>query len=273
MTMRMRTTAVVVVILGLGLAGAASAQSGDAEWLAQCKEQRGDQARHCEVRPVTLTPGGSLHVDVRPNGGVQVTGWDQAAITGSARIQAQADTEAEAREVAAGVAIDTGGGALKATGPDKSDGRSWSVSFVLSAPRRLDLEIDAVNGPVAIAGISGQIRATTTNGPMSLKDIGGDVRVRTTNGPLKVALSGSAWDGEGLDAETRNGPVSIAVPDGYSAQLEVRTVNGPLRLGIPVTIQGDLPGGRVRSIDAPIGSGGARIRAVTTNGPVSVEKR
>jgi hypothetical protein len=40
-----------------------------------------------------------------------------------------------------------------------------------------------------------------------------------------------------------------------------------------IPTQGEIPGGRVRSIDAPIGSGGARIRAVTTNGPLSIEKR
>jgi hypothetical protein len=42
---------------------------------------------------------------------------------------------------------------------------------------------------------------------------------------------------------------------------------------IPVTAQGELPVGRVRSIKAPIGAGGAPIRVATTNGPLSIEKR
>jgi hypothetical protein len=272
--MRTRWMLAATLVTSLWLAGSvAVAQQGDADWLAQCKEQHDGQFRHCEVRPVNLPGGGPLHVDVRPNGGAQVTGWDQTTIQGSARIQVQADNEAEARGIAGRIVIAVGSGTIRADGPKTSDGRSWSVSFVLSAPRRTDLEIDAVNGPIGIAGISGQIKATTTNGPMSLTDLGGEVTARTTNGPLKIALTGTFWEGAGLDAETRNGPVSIAVPDGYSAQLDVGTVNGPLRLGIPVTVQGELPGKRTRSVKAPIGSGGAPIRAVTTNGPVSIERR
>jgi len=262
------------MVAGVWLAGASAyAQTSDADWLAQCREQRNSQARHCEVRPINLAWGGMVHVDARPNGGVQVTGSDQATVVGSARIQVQAETEAEARGIAAGIIIDTSTGALRANGPRTSDGRSWSVSFVLSAPHRTDVQIDAVNGPVAIRAVSGRIRATTTNGPMSLRELGGDVQVRTTNGPLDIVLGGTSWEGAGLDAETQNGPLRIAVPDGYSAQLETRTVNGPFSIGIPITIQGDLPVGRTRSINAPIGSGGAPIRAVTTNGPVTIDKR
>lgn len=272
--MRTTWTLAATLVAGVWLAGnAANAQKSDADWLAQCKEQDGDRYRYCEVRPVTVPVTGALRVDARPNGGVQVTGRDQANVAGSARIQIQADNEADARAIAGQIVIGTGSGALRADGPKSSDGRSWSVSFVLSAPRHIDLVIDALNGPVGIAGVTGQIKATTTNGPMSLSDLGGNVHARTTNGPLNISLAGTSWTGEGLDAETRNGPVSVTVPDGYSAQLEASTVNGPLHLGIPVTIQGELPAGRNRSIKAPIGSGGAPIRAVTTNGPVSINKR
>jgi hypothetical protein len=256
------------------LAGASAyAQTSDAEWLAQCRQQRTEQFRHCEVRPITMAATGAIQVDARPNGGVRMTGWDQATIAGSARVQVQAGSQAEALGIAGAIAVAAGGGTLRADGPKTGDGQSWSVSFVLSVPRRTDAEIDSINGPVAISGISGRIRATTTNGPISLEELGGDVRVRATNGPLNIVLSGSSWDGVGLDAETLNGPVKIAVPDGYSAQLRTGTVNGPLHLGIPITLQGEIRGGRIKSIDAAIGAGGAPIRAVTTNGPASVEKR
>ena len=272
--MGIRRTLAVTIVAGLWLAGStATAQQSDADWLARCNQQDNGQFRQCEVRPVKMAGGGPLHVDARPNGGVQVTGWDRGTIEGSARIQAQAGSQSDAVDIAGHIVIDVSGGVVRADGPKSGNGQSWSVSFVLSAPRQTDLEIDAVNGPVAIAGVNGQIRASTVNGPMALTDLGGDVRARTTNGPLTIALGGSFWEGRGLDAETRNGPLSIAVPDGYSANLETGTVNGPFRLGIPVTLQGELPAGRARSINVPIGSGGAPVRAVTTNGPASVVKR
>jgi DUF4097 and DUF4098 domain-containing protein YvlB len=256
------------------LAGSSAvAQKSDADWLAQCREQSSERYRHCEVRHVALPGGGPLRIDVRPNGGAQVTGWDQSTIAGSARIQVQADSESEAKALAGQIVVGGTSGVLRADGPESSEGRSWSVNFVLSAPRHTDLEIEAINGPIGITGISGQMTATTTNGPISLVEVGGNVRARATNGPLSIVLTGTSWDGEGLDAETRNGPVSVAVPEGYSAELDARTVNGPFRLGIPVTVQGELPVGRVRSVKAPIGAGGAPIRVATTNGPLSIEKR
>jgi hypothetical protein len=256
------------------LAGSSAlAQKSDADWLAQCREQSSERYRHCEVRPVALPGGGPVRIDVRPNGGAQVSGWDRATVAGSARIQVQADSEADAVAIAGQIVVSGTSGVLRADGPESGEGRSWSVSFVLSAPRHTDLAIEAVNGPIGVTGISGQITATTTNGPISLVEVGGSVRARATNGPLSIVLTGTSWEGEGLDAETRNGPVSVAVPDGYSAELDARTVNGPFRIGIPVTVQGELPGGRVRSIKAPIGAGGAPIRVATTNGPLSIEKR
>jgi hypothetical protein len=272
--MRTRWIFAALIVTTSGLAGShALAQKSDADWLAQCKEQSSGRFRHCEVRPVALPGGGPLRIDVRPNGGAQVSGWAQANVAGSARIQVQADSEAEARGIAGQIVVGGTSGTLRADGPMSGDGQSWSVSFVLSAPRHTDLEIDAVNGPIGITGISGRITATTTNGPISLGELGGNVRARTTNGPLSIVLTGTSWEGEGLDAETRNGPVSVAVPDGYSAELDARTVNGPFRLGIPVTAQGELTGGRVRSIKAPIGAGGAPIRVATTNGPLSIAHR
>jgi hypothetical protein len=262
-----------MVVAGAMLAGSALyAQQSDEAWLANCREQR-DQPRYCEVRPVSLPAAAALAVDARPNGGVQVLGGDQAGITGSVRIQAQADTEAEAQQIAGAVRVDTTGGTLRAEGPANGNGRNWSASFVLSVPRRLDLDVNAMNGPVAVEGVSGQLRLTTVNGPMSLRDLGGDVRARSSNGPLEIVLGGAFWDGAGLDAQTNNGPLRMQVPDGYSAQIDAGTVNGRLAVGVPVTVQGQLPAGRARTLTGILGAGGPVIRAHTTNGPVAIDKR
>src|SRR5690606_23477122 len=94
-------------------------------------------------------------------------------------------------------------------------------------------------------------------------------RARTQNGPLTVRLTGSTWSGAGLDAEASNGPVTLYVPDGYSANLETGTINGPLSSDVPLTITRL---GRRSHIDTVLGSGGPRVRVVTTNGPVSIRR-
>jgi hypothetical protein len=259
--------AMLVSFMGIG--GSAFAQQSDAEWLAQCRSQQSGQSRYCEVRPVSWPAGGPIRVDARPNGGIEMTGWDKATVAGSARIQAQGQTDIEAREVASQIVVNTGGGTLKADGPK---GGSWSVSFVLSAPRQSDLELATTNGPITINTVSGRIEANAVNGPVALHELGGDVRVRTANGPITVALGGDSWQGAGLDVEAQNGPIKVQIPDGYSAQLDMGTTNGPIHSSIPVSVQSPFPGIK-KSIAATLGAGGAPIRAHTQNGPLTVEKR
>jgi hypothetical protein len=91
------------------------------------------------------------------------------------------------------------------------------------------------------------------------------------NGPLSVGLGGSRWEGAGLDAETVNGPVVLAIPEGYSARLETGTVNGPMSVDFPLTVTFQ---GRWRDrLNTTLGDGGAPVRVVTTNGPLVIKRR
>src|SRR5512135_2470393 len=116
-----RVVAPAFVIALVASAGLATAQATDEQWLAACKDRGSeDRARYCEVRPVQLAATGTLRVDSSPNGSIRVTGWDQATVAGRARVEAQAPTDQEARDLAAKIAIDTSDG-LKATGPRSGD--------------------------------------------------------------------------------------------------------------------------------------------------------
>jgi DUF4097 and DUF4098 domain-containing protein YvlB len=136
-------------------------------------------------------------------------------------------------------------------------------------PRRSDLRVQTSNGPVTVEQVRGEMDIRTSNGPMSLRELGGNVRARTSNGPLAITLSGTRWDGSGLDARTTNGPLTISVPENYNAQLESGTTNGPVDVAFPITVVGRI----TRDISTKLGSGGPTIRATTTNGPLSIRRR
>ena len=59
--------------------------------------------------------------------------------------------------------------------------------------------------------------------------MGGHVVGTTRTAASTCASTASRWEGEGLDVETTNGGVSLAIPAGYSAELETGTVNGGIR--------------------------------------------
>lgn len=256
------------------VAGSAATQQDDQEWLRGCERQaeRSERAVFCEVRPATLQlAGGGLEVDAGRNGGIAVRGGAVGDVRVSARVQAHAPTDARAREIAGAIRIHASDGRVSADGPGTGEREGWSVTYHIMVPNRADLDLTAVNGPITIRHVVGRVRAETRNGPLSLQDLAGDVYGRTRNGPLEVTLGGSRWDGPGMDAETRNGPVTVSVPEGYSAALETGSINGRLTVGFPIAVT--LSGRRTDRLQVTLGSGGPPVRVVTTNGPAAVTRR
>ncbi|MGH7507431.1 MAG: DUF4097 family beta strand repeat-containing protein [Longimicrobiales bacterium] len=263
--------AATLVALAL-LPAAGRAQESDDEWLRECRDHDRDRlVAFCEVRVQQLPATGAVDVNATPNGGVRVIAWDRAGVEIHTRIQAQAESEAAAEALAGEVQVVTDGGRIRSEGPDNERDAHWHASFVVYTPARSDVTVESHNGPVAVRGVTGRMDLYTRNGPLSLRDVGGDVRARTQNGPLHVELTGSSWDGAGLDAETRNGPVDLIIPEGYSAELETGTVNGPMQSEVPLMVR--FVGRRASHIETTLGSGGAPLRVVTTNGPITLRQR
>jgi hypothetical protein len=275
--------------LTLSLAAPALAQNAelkavpDSEW---CRKNSGDWggARTCAEYEATWAGGGSISVDGRPNGGIEVSGWDRNEVRLRAKVEARGDDDAEARQIASQIRVQAGP-SVRAEGPRNLEGRhrSWSVSYKLQVPHDTALTLESLNGGIHLQNLDGNVTFTTTNGGLHLKDMGGNVKGRTTNGGVHVELAGNEWRGEGLDLVTTNGGVHLQVPRGYNAQVEVGTTNG--------RVHSSLGGGssnadddvddedadahrgrhdRKRNLSLTLGSGGRLLRLRTTNGGVHV---
>lgn len=230
-----------------------------------------DYEQHCEVRDSTMGAG-LLTVDGGQNGSIVVEAWDRNEIRVRAVVRGQARTAERAREIAGSVQVQSGGGRVSASGPDSGRREWWSVSYRINVPRKNDLDLNASNGGITITGVTGNLKFDTTNGGVRLTDLGGRVSGSTRNGGLTVSLTGSRWDGEGIDVETSNGGVTVAVPDGYNAALDASTTNGGMSIDFPITVQGNLTGRRT-NIQTTLGSGGPEVRVRTTNGGVRINRR
>ncbi|HUU36337.1 MAG TPA: DUF4097 family beta strand repeat-containing protein [Vicinamibacterales bacterium] len=238
-----------------------------------CADRGRDRGRACEVRDTRLpAPGSPLMVDASPNGGIQVEGWDQPDVLVRAVVQTYGDTDAEAAQLLPSVRVTAAGANVSAEGPARSDRErrtGWSVSFRIWAPRATAVTLSARNGGISIRSMRGESRFTTENGGVTLNDVGGQVVGTTRNGGVTVRLTGARWEGAGLDVETTNGGVTLAVPADYSAALEVATVNGGIRSDFPAVASGR----RSRQLQATLGSGGPLLKLRTVNGGVRINTR
>jgi putative adhesin len=224
---------------------------------------------YCEDRTASVAAG-LIDLDASPNGGIRILGSDRPDVVVHARVQSVGETLDDARRLASGVRIDTVGGRIRAEGPDRTGSDQWwAVSYVLEVPRLSQLTLTTHNGGIVVEDFRGTAELHTYNGGVSLRSVGGDIRGETVNGGLAIDLDGDRWDGTGLDLKTRNGGVRLSIPEAYSAELETGTVHGRVRVGFPLTVQGRLD----RYLTATLGAGGARVRATTTNGAVTITRK
>lgn len=272
MTARTRPALAFALLLVIGLTATAFGQRRNStfgrsadDWCADARD--GDGATFCEVREATIGAAGPLDINAAPNGGITVRGWDRGDALVRARIVAHAETAADARRLTSEVRLDTTGG-VKVEGPqrDRDRDEGWSVNYEVSVPKNAMVTLTTNNGGIVIENFGGTANFHTHNGGISLRGVSGDIKGETTNGGVNVDLVGDRWDGAGLDVTTHNGGINIRMPEHYSAELEVGTTHGRLNIGIPITVQGTIG----RSLTTVVGAGGARVRAMTTNGGVTV---
>jgi hypothetical protein len=262
------TTAVAIVLVAVGSAQSRNRDSARAG--AGCSDNgNDDRASFCEVREETIGGANPLDIDAGPNGGIRVRGWDRGDVLVRTRIMASANTDADARRLASSVRIETTGGRVRAGGPDVGRDEHWNVSFDIQVPRTAMLTLNTVNGGISIDDFRGSAQFHARNGGLSLTNVGGDLRGDTTNGGVTVDLAGDHWDGSGLDVETKNGGIRLTLPKGYSGELETGTTHGGLNIDFPVNVQGRLG----RYLTTTLGSGGPKVRAITTNGGVTIRER
>ncbi|SFP99073.1 DUF4097 family beta strand repeat-containing protein [Hymenobacter arizonensis] len=250
---------------------AAAQTSSEPSFKMNCEEGswysgKSDNKRFCETRDLTMAaPAGQpLTIDGGTNGGITVHGWSGTNIRVRAKVQSRASSEAEAQELVKNVSISSANNTLRAESSTKDE--RYSVSYEVFVPRQTALALNTMNGGISLDNLQSDINFKAINGGVSLASLGGNVTGQTVNGGLSITLSGNKWEGKGLDVETTNGGITWKLPQDYSAQLFTSTNMGNIRAGFPVTKSGFMR----KELSTSLGKGGAPVKAVTTNGGVSL---
>ena len=228
-----------------------------------------------------------IKVTAPANGGIYVSGWDRAGY-GVTACKASAASSSLLAQISARV----DGNSVSASGPDEGDG-GWVAYFIVRTPANASADLHSQNGPISISGVNGRLTAHVTNGPIGIRDSSGtidleavngpisiasssgDVKLRAENGPISVKLSGSSWDGAGLDARTENGPISLRVPERYASGVVVdASAHSPIscRSAQCRTVSrswADEDNDRPRHLE--LGTGAAKVHMTTVNGPVAIK--
>ena len=227
------------------------------------------------------------------NGKIEVRTWEREEVRVRALIKATGRYTEEVEEIlgALKIRIEQTDNRLEiySDHPRKEWGwgRSLSVSYELTVPKRIDLDLNTTNGSIEIGTVEGkiganttngsiyigtvegQLRANTTNGNVEIDGVQGSVSVRTTNGGIDVELTSS--DGsEDLLYTTTNGSINISLPGDIKGNFEAKTTNGHIETDFPISVRGKISG---KTVKGDLNGGGdTNISIKTTNGSIYIRQ-
>jgi hypothetical protein len=241
-----------------------------------------EPARRGEQRlTIPFDEARTLSVSTPKHGGVHVQGVEGSTYS----IQACKGVPADASPATLDqISVSAQGGRLAIDGP--ADGK-WIVYLIVQAPRAAGIDLDATNGPLTVAGLSGDVRVRSQNGPIKLSDCtgrvdvesqngpiqysgqAGTVSITAQNGPLSVLLTGAEWRGT-LNARTQNGPVKLALPSTFKSGVQVQSSrNAPWKCAAAACSGGNRTWDEGQ-LAFTMGTGVPAVRLATTNGPVAI---
>lgn len=223
-------------------------------------------------------PGGKLEVAAAAPGGLTISGWDKSLV----RVEIErivyylAPDEAQALAKRFPVRVTYTATTARISTASAQPAAAMENNIKVLVPRdRTDLGIKISKGDLAISSLRGSVEATVAEGNIEARDLAGYFSLVTRQGDLNVELFGSRWTGYGFWGKTSQGSITLQLPVGFSAALQLGTRNGRISVDYPEQmVQGEsvplkiLEKKKAASVSTPIGTGGAPVNLMTLSGNI-----
>jgi hypothetical protein len=117
--------------------------------------------------------------------------------------------------------------------------------------------------------VAGQLRARTGDGGMHIRGRFDALEVSTGDGPIDITVErGSTMSGPWA-IKTGDGSVQLALPEDFSAELDIHTNDGSINSDLPLTLSGKIQGNSLRS---RLNQGGATLTVHTGDGSITLRR-
>lgn len=198
---------------------------------------------------------------------VGVSGSQTVAVGGFRRVRSSSLADAEEQLELLEVVVTTIGDVLviRTEQPQETQGRTYEVQYDLTVPRRLEVEVDNVNGNISVSTLDDDVDVEDTNGNITLRDIVGNASVTTVNGNVDAEVTMPLGGEIGL--RSTNGNLDLDIPQNTSAALLASLANGSITTsGLSIDDAQSTP----TSLTGVLGAGDGEIELQTTNGNIVI---
>lgn len=202
------------------------------------------------------------------NGTIQVTGVSGAtavSITGTRRVEATSQAEADAGLGVLEVVVDSSTAEVKVRTDHPTDNRNYTVNYVITIPDDWTVNIGNANGDVTVTKLRNDLRVQCSNGTVTAGVDGGDTVVTVANGAISASVT-MAPNGL-VNLQLANGAVALLIPQTTSADLAATIGNGTITTAnLTLTDVTQTP----KSITGTLGGGDGTIVLNVGNGAIAV---
>jgi hypothetical protein len=183
-------------------------------------------------------------------------GWGDRSVEVSLRVPAESDLDIrtgdgtiDARAVNGRIKLSTGDGNLTAHGLQG------------------EIQLHSGDGTIAADGLSGRLAADTGDGDLDVRGRFVGLDLRTGDGDIQAAVEAGSKLEAPWSVRTGDGRVTLRLPEGLGAELDLHTGDGGIVLDQPVSVHGEVRENRVRG---QLGAGGPLFSIHTGDGPIRV---
>lgn len=135
------------------------------------------------------------------------------------------------------------------------------------------LRVKSSDGHVAITESTGALEARTSDGNLTVDGVFNAVVLHTSDGQLEVRLRDGTKLSEPSSIEASDGPVTLRVPQGFAADLDIHTSDGHVDCTLPLTMDHyDSKDGGGHNLHGKMNGGGTSLTIHTRDGNVKIEQ-
>ncbi|MGD0890186.1 MAG: DUF4097 family beta strand repeat-containing protein [Terracidiphilus sp.] len=185
-------------------------------------------------------------------------------------------------------------------------GMSHSPSVTVETPVNLDLQAKTADGSVKVSGVQGDVRLHTSDGRVDVEDVSGslqlvasdgainihnatgkldskssdghttidgkftELHVHTSDGPLELTLGEGSKLTVASRVESSDGKVTLRLPRGLDADLDVHTGDGKISCDLPLKMDGFNTAGSGHHLRGHLNAGGVPLEIHTSDGNVTI---
>jgi DUF4097 and DUF4098 domain-containing protein YvlB len=135
------------------------------------------------------------------------------------------------------------------------------------------LRVKSSDGHVKITDSTGALEARTSDGNLTVDGVFNSVAVHTSDGQLEMRLREGTKLSEPSSIQASDGSVTLRVPQGFAADLNVHTSDGHVDCTLPLTMDHyDSKDGGGHNLHGKLNGGGTPLTIHTSDGSVKIEQ-